>query len=422
MASSACPRCFTRLARDAAIAYVCTNPSCVIAGQVDEQASAHYGVPLYARPSGELPHPPPDKPVVFDWECPTCHVADFWREACPVCHYAFWDRDWRQAGVTTVALAGARSSGKSVYIAVLVQALTRFAADSLGSGLGFPRDADPGQEIPNTADRYEEHYQRRLFVERQKLAPTITEGENLHWRNPLVFSLGRIHGQRRYLAIRDTPGEGLEQAEPAPRWEFLSRADGVLFLFDSEREQSVRRFFEADTEFILANLHKLGLDPLDVLDRLLPLLDGGHPRLAVVLSKFDYVQAIKTVIHQSVLPDAMSNTGATYNREPWTGSICLQANGRYTGAYPWVDGDRYHPADPSDRDLLDAELRSLLVLLGAHNLLSRLRSERSDLVARLFAVSALGEPIRAESVSVRGITPFRVLDPILWLLDESWKA
>ncbi|MDR1265894.1 MAG: hypothetical protein LBK42_10130 [Propionibacteriaceae bacterium] len=330
-----------------------------------------------------------------------------------------WERDWRQAGVTTIALTGAKSSGKSIYIAVLVQALEAYLLHSLHTSLKAVADADQGLSRLGTADRYTNYYQQRLFVERRKPDATPVGTDKWNWRVPLVFSLGQIHGMPRYLCIRDLPGEYIEQAMSATEWDFLGRADGVLFLFDSERTSDVQNKLGRHGDFTVTLAANLGLPPLDVLDSVLHMIGPSAPPLGLILAKLDYIWALRDVEMLGSLPAAISNLGASYIREPeQRENLTDQSH----WAYPWADENgTYHPADPSDRDFLNEELRSLLTALGGGELLARLSGRKPSLEHRLFAVSALGEPIRGKSVSMRGITPYRVLDPVLWLLDRSWR-
>lgn len=74
--------------------------------------------------------------------------------------------------------------------------------------------------------------------------------------------------------------------------------------------------------------------------------------------------------------------------------------------------------DDADGALLSAEVRSMLMDLGAKELVNQLErpSSGSPIDHRFFALSALGASSENKQVNPRGIAPFRVLDPIKWLL------
>ena len=74
--------------------------------------------------------------------------------------------------------------------------------------------------------------------------------------------------------------------------------------------------------------------------------------------------------------------------------------------------------DIAQSDLLQAELHGLLELMGGH--LLEAAAAEGGMPYRLFATSALGMAPNAETVHRGGITPFRVIEPLLACL--SWKA
>jgi hypothetical protein len=89
----------------------------------------------------------------------------------------------------------------------------------------------------------------------------------------------------------------------------------------------------------------------------------------------------------------VNNVGAAVNRDPSLDAIY----------------------DPDDAELLEAEVEGILADLGAQPLLNYARSNFSTV--RLFAISSLGAPPSlANDINPRGIAPFRVLDPLRWVL------
>jgi hypothetical protein len=172
----------------------------------------------------------------------------------------------------------------------------------------------------------------------------------------------------------------------------LENADGVLFLFDPLSLRDVRD-------------QLIGLVPLPdvwdpekprvVLSNILRLIEGRRPRLALAMSKFDVLQAMRSV-DGGDLSRIMQNTGAAFAREPG-----------WRGPYPEHDGR-----------LLHEEIRSLLHWVGAGWLVTAMeRLEiQQGIDQRFFALSALGDAPAGRYLHDRGITPFRCLDPIRWML------
>ncbi|MDR0849105.1 MAG: hypothetical protein LBN10_08750 [Propionibacteriaceae bacterium] len=415
MATSACPRCFTRFSADALqYAFLCTNPDCQQmpdqtdpAGEkgVDKIASQYYGATVPERPF----YTDDPKKRSAGFVCAKCHTGSHLVEACPVCHCRFPLPDWRNYAVTTVAMAGAKTSGKSVYLAVMIHELMQYVKTELKSDMVDAADADPGLGNLGTKKRYENYYQKSLYEARQMMEGT--KEADSEQRESLVYDLGSINGKRRALVLRDVAGEALERAQtdpPLDRWAFFSRADGVLFLYDTEREEHIRVYLEQDFE--LLPLEELGMAPDEILNQVLKLIRSGEPSFGIVLSKFDYIHAVREVQTETGLRRAVANIGAAFNRDPGI------------DAYPRVVDGQYVSPTGQEWLLLWCELYSLLAQVGADALYDRIETQYPAIKPWLFAVSSLGEPVVDKKVSVRGITPFRVLDPILWILTNAWAS
>ncbi|ETJ25751.1 hypothetical protein Q604_UNBC17673G0001, partial [human gut metagenome] len=77
----------------------------------------------------------------------------------------------------------------------------------------------------------------------------------------------------------------------------------------------------------------------------------------------------------------------------------------------------------ADTAFLDAELRGLLSLLSdppVTIVADEAAASRKLAEVRHFAVSSVGDSARhADQLTLRGISPFRILDPVLWGLQRS---
>jgi hypothetical protein len=96
----------------------------------------------------------------------------------------------------------------------------------------------------------------------------------------------------------------------------------------------------------------------------------------------------------------MGNVGAAFCRDP----LATMAR--------WVE---------DDADLLDAEVRGLFDLLSAKPVINMANYDFAD--RRFFAVSALGRAPSPGGLSLRGrgIAPYRVLDPLRWVMHgRGW--
>lgn len=377
-----CPRCFNVLPGHIT-AWVEARPR---EPTVDDLATAYRGhsvsmgkIRHYQKPAGLAPNPlPPGEQAERFLGGPVL-------ELCPICHYHL-PANWRFGNTTCVAMAGARSTGKTVYIAVMIKQLQRHLERS-GRELDFVNS--------DTRERYRTHYEKPLFQERGILAPTPKAETGTDHNEPLIFSLGTWNGVREFLVIRDVAGEDLENHNVGGTpWHFFSVADAVLFLFDPMRVEEVRDHLRD----LIPTGDAAGGDPRDVLRTVMRLIGDGSPKLAVILSKFDVLQELRKVT-KSQFGQIMSNPGAAFSRDP----------GLVSGRYNEDDGLRLY-----------AEVHSLMQILGAGPMLGSMVNPQTNhrYAHRYFAVSALGAAPHGEKVSATGICPFRCLDPVRWILAD----
>lgn len=304
------------------------------------------------------------------------------------CHHTLPD-GWAAVDTTCVVMAGAVSSGKSIFIGVVRNEIDRLAAH-MNVALGY-------YDGP-TAESYEQLYEKPLYEQRGIMESTRTAATaEVAERTPLLFRLGTLNGRPHVLVIRDVAGEDLETRDIDPvAFGFFRYADLVMFLFDPVRVPAIRQMLTG----LVPEQKTAGGDPESVLDNLVRLLRYDQPPdritvpLATVLSKFDTLQLLREA-KTSDWARVMSNAGAAYQRDSS------------------LDGATF---DSDDADLLHAEVASLMDLLGGRALLTRIAGDFATW--RLFAVSALGAPPSGRRLHVSGIAPFRCLDPIKWVLER----
>lgn len=380
-----CPLCFTALAADR-VAFVCRGSCQAFPDPVYER---FHGAPIMTRPLTVMLRPPDAR----SWRLPTavncrnCNVPTS-QEVCLACHYPLPD-DWRKGQATCVALAGARSTGKTNCIAVMVQEL-RSLTVARGRPFSF---------VSGTRKAYEDEFLNPLYEQRGILPPT-PRGV-VKQLPPLIFSLGESQGVPRFLVLRDVAGEDLENGGTSEYLSFMARASLIVFLFDPTAVPTVRDLLRD-----LIPTHDVGGDPAMVLEHVQQLKSGGRPRLAVVLAKLDTLWHIGDLAREpgrasvavDVLVSAMSNSGSSLRR-------ALRAP-------DWA-------RQQADQMLVHHEVRSLLLLLHAQELVRLVEHDKEVAECRYFAVSALGHPPDSMGLSPHGISPYRVLDPVIWALSED---
>jgi hypothetical protein len=391
--NSACPYCFTRLGREEVV-YRCTSGRCQPAPDPQATALAGYEVAttrMYRQVLSETV-----KTLPADLPCGLCG-GTCTQEVCPACHRDLPEQ-WRNRRVFTMARAGARGSGKSVYIAVAVETLIRYAQ---------ARGRTVGPETTGTQEVYSSRYYKPLYQENKVVegTPPIAAG-GAYQRDPLIWSV--VGGPERLsIVMRDLSGEDVEKlAGVRPNFSFIDRADLVVFLFDPLMLESVRQVLAGVIPDVDA--HRLGARPGEVLPRILAQTGSGTARLALVISKFDSLHQLPRVSDSRAA--ILANPAAHFNQD---------ATMRRTALAPDLAAAQFE----ADSRFLDAEVRALFDRINEESVtLVADQAARDGRIAavRHFAVSAVGEsPLHANQLTQRGISPFRVLDPILWGLSAK---
>ncbi|MDN5726786.1 MAG: hypothetical protein L0G99_12770, partial [Propionibacteriales bacterium] len=377
-----CPHCFNAITNDL-YAWRCVNQGC--AQRPDMVATRYTGVQTHSRRIVKLSRPDDQQQWAppANLACPECRQP--MRPICPTCHFEL-PPGWRDGEAITIAMAGARATGKSVYLGVMIKQLERLV-EQMGGSLVFATERGRAT--------YKNVYEHALFAKRGIIQPTpVATLSDSYQREPLILSLGVFGGKRRFLVLRDVAGEDLERpVQNAQHLHFFGSADAIFYMFDPTQVPSIAGQLP---DLVSAQLHEGG-DPQVVLENLMRLVGNGTPKMSIILSKFDTMQMLRHV-KGGPWSKIMSNTGAGFMRDP----------GMLNPAYDQVDGN-----------LLHFEVQSLLHRLGAQSLVTSVIRPHTgtQLMHRFFVVSALGEAAEGERIHKRGIASFRCLDPVRWVLD-----
>ncbi|WP_214109468.1 TRAFAC clade GTPase domain-containing protein, partial [Acrocarpospora catenulata] len=326
---------------------------------------------------------PPELPPVFSVKrpgrraaCPECGQETS-RRACPECHSRLAAEYCANPG-KIVALVGAKGSGKSTYIAVLLHELMNRVGAELDASLAPCDD--------RTIERYRREFARPLYGERRLLGVTQSAVHDVN-RDPLVYLLTRtVRGRLRTrtesltLVLFDTAGEDLRSRDVTElHLRYLRAADAIIFLVDPLELPGARAALNGADGGHLAD--DPDSDPLNVITRVTELLRTGTGPLkvpvAVALSKIDALR----LPGQSALHRARTPRGAL---------------------------------DLDDREAVHEQVLALLEGWQAGMVSRYLRQNFAD--HALFGLSALGAPPGVDAVGAGGIRPYRVEDPLLWLL------
>ncbi|GAB2842027.1 TRAFAC clade GTPase domain-containing protein [Lentzea nigeriaca] len=316
-----------------------------------------------------------------------CQAETHYR-VCPRCHSQL-PVQFGQIDSRLIALVGAKDSGKTVYMTVLLHELmndvgARIHASVLGA------DA-------STSNRFETVYQHALYDKHELYGATPTAKKERGGRRPLVFNLtigGRSKVRSTLLSFYDTAGEDMTTENSIDQnVRYMTSADGIILLLDPLQLRGARP--HADADALMPELVSAEDSPTAVLANIIKQLQGStgvkagkriEKPIAVAFTKMDALQG-------SLPP------GSPWLRTP-------------------PSGDSFNEPDSVE---VHRHMQALLHEWAGRNVDETLANSFSRY--RLFGLSALGESPRLEGgglqrVSDRGVQPHRVEDPFLWLMSE----
>lgn len=308
--------------------------------------------------------------------CPRCARAVTAPGPCAGCLFEV-PGQWFTEQTVAIAMTGARSTGKSILIAVMMLTFEHFLAERHASFL---------EPLGDTRVRFQRDYVDDLYVHRALLKPTPPRSNQA--LDPLLWSFS-MGGRRYCLCLIDAAGEDFEKLSPSDEhFKYLATVDLIVSLIDPLKVPPIAVILDG-----LVNFPGEAGDDLVVLRQVLAARrahrgSATNPQfLAMVLSKFDVVQHLREVEQARPWHSIMNRPGAAMMRDPSMSSAF---------------------DDKVDSDLLQSEISGLLELMGATMLQAAV--QEAQMPFRLFACSALGMPPTADAVNRGGITPFRVLD------------
>jgi Double-GTPase 2 len=317
-------------------------------------------------------------------DCPDCG-GETTHRVCPHCHSRL-PVHFGKVDSRLIAMVGARETGKTVFMTVLIHELMHRVGRVLEAALVGSDD--------ETRRSFDRDYDRRLY--QQHTLPAATAPVNVRTRlRPLVFRLTRRGRGRRLgrapaeqhtlLSFFDAAGEDLTSTESTElNARYLTGADGVILLLDPLRLPGVRDQVAAARPG--TTLPTEGDHPYDVLTRVTDLLRAANPDpagrirtpVAVVFTKLDAVEHLLA-------------PGSPLTRRPGLRAEVDEADGLA------VHDQVAHLLDEWDGPRTDQLMRHHFEHF------------------RYFAVSALGRP-PLDPPDVADVMPHRVHDPFLWLL------
>jgi hypothetical protein len=390
MSTVACPYCYHRI-RQSRLAFQCKgrgvpgNPARCTRARDDERMR-YTGVtdpmlPVFTVPSGN----PFGRRTA---DCPNCKGPTSTR-ACPVCHTPL-SATFAESRSPLIGMVGGKGAGKTVYTAVLHHELRtevrrRFDADI--------RLVGGQQGGTGSARQWLEANEEQLF-EDGKLFPGTSAAPDgvrapvvIEWRQPRR----RLGVQGTYdttvLSFYDAAGEDLTSVDKVRDQAYLGVSDGLVLLLDPWQLPGAAERIDVPRAKITG-----AAPPLEVLGSITDMLRDTHGvkarkkvpvPIAVVFAKMDAFFSLLGPHHP------------------------LMRAARTEAGYDETIGHDTHE-----------QVRALLHEYGADDIDALLMHNYTTY--RYFAVSALGDApdYARDLVNDSGVQPFRVEEPLLWLLHR----
>lgn len=314
--------------------------------------------------------------------CPGCGNTSRDR-ICPHCHNLL-PNYYGETDNFMLAVIGAKETGKSHYIAVLIDYLVNVLTESFMFSASAAND--------ETSRRYKEDFRKSIFDEHVIIPATKAASVDRSVKEPLIYEL-KFHDSKTNLkktvtiAFFDTAGEDLNAEDTMSVVNrYIYNASGIIMLLDPLQLKGVRDSLSTETALPEVNTEIETIISRTV--RLIRKAKGMKPKakidipLAVAFTKIDAIMPL--------LPPGsiIRNQGSHYN----------------LGMF-----------DVMDCNNVSDEMEALINQWAGHDFLSQVASDFETY--SYFGLTALGCNPQKTKV-IEKVIPLRVEDPFLWLL---WK-
>lgn len=373
-----CPFCFEYL-RLRETPFRCSDPMGRCKPEVDAVLQRQWGD---NRPLGRVI--PSCGSFVKAMHCSTCEQKST-KRLCPHCHSEL-PHTTGETKNYIFAVIGAKESGKSHYLAVLIKYLKEQAYTNL--------NRDFAAQNEDTIKRYNRDFDDPVFKRHTTITATKSAIADSKVRQPLVYGLTKVSkglfggtklSDPVVLAFFDTAGEDLNAEDTMSVVnKYIYRADGILLLVDPLQLPYVR------DQLIGTALPGVNTETADIVTRTTHLVQKGLSLkatgqitipLAIAFSKFD---AVKPLVDDQ---------------------FQLNSNARHHGGF-----------DKQDFDAVNSEMMALLDSWGGQDIVNQVRARYAKY--GFFGISALGcNPHGTDKIP--RVLPRRVEDPFLWLLAAN---
>jgi hypothetical protein len=390
----ACPYCYHRI-DGARLWFQCSGRgSATRDGCKPSHDDARERETGFKEPTRPAFAPPPGRRIrsVRVAYCPACWGKSGIR-VCPCCHTPL-PPNFGESRSPLIAMIGAKGTGKTVYLTALAQGLRRdlsrrFDADVRLSGDSQGGYASPLKWLTQNIDH--------MF--RQHLLFPTTEPAHDGRREPVVFEWRRAHRvgwlpsryrtryRTSYLSFYDTAGEDLGTQQSAYDLSYLGAADALILLLDP---------------FMLPR----AAERLNLPGKALTSSESTLDSLSRATDSLRVSRGVRADVRIDI-PVAVAFAKMDAFFHLLSSDHAVRRLPTATAAYDETLGQATHE-----------HVRALLHDWGGDDIDRHLRFNYATF--RYFAVSSLGAPpdYDAGTVTLSGVHPHRVDEPLLWLLSQ----
>lgn len=381
-----CPYCFEEFKRSD-VMFRCTNDGCIRI--IDGNMSRFWGqdrqmAPAFNNNLGKIGRMRDKMPNSA--ECPQCGHESF-SVICPCCHNVIPKEMVKNRGYI-ISVIGARSSGKTNYITVLIDQLKKYGGKLGNLGILASTVADDRRDC--TQVRYQTDFYDVLF--KRGVLPAQNRINDQRSKVPLIYTVTQKGVKDPlYLVFYDTAGENFNDPRNIEKnARFLNQSDAIIFLLDTfsipyvHEKLNINQDIELNYDVVLNNI-------IDYFKRDKKSADVHFKKpMALAFSKIDAILQHAEKFEDTSIP-----------------GMSIDQNS------PYLSGGGVSLNDINS------------VSKALHDVLSQSWSESNFVLNignhyknhRYFGFSALGKEPNADN-TISGIQPYRVLDPLVWILNE----
>lgn len=364
-------------------------------------------VQKFLSTTGPVPMPPVEEPTSkfvkalrWFWYPSLSDAQNIKRRLCPHCHMELpVQLANNRLRSNIIAVTGYRSSGKSSFFGVLIDALRNRYSEEVGLNLTTQVTfSTRSLQTVYSDELYNERYGNDLFGETPKaVKATLSEETDVEIRIPLIYRLNltRFSFKQRLLhpfathrpidlVLFDAAGEDLDSTTiQALHGRYLSQAAGIIALVDPLAYPEIREDINMNAN---AAKYKKTVDTLSVLKHTIEEYGNLSAKqkiktpLAVTISKFDLLR-------------------------------------NAPGLDPCVFNDHVHSSGFDERAAKKTSdaIRNYLQQKGLNGITTV--AEGNFTTCQYFGMAALGRSPREDS-TLTSIDPINVADSLLWILNK----